>query len=64
MEPGIKLKINEWKAKSRKYFELAEKEQDVIGKKYYSSYATALVNCIDDISEVFGINNYEKKSRA
>jgi len=41
-----------WKARAARYFSLAEKETDPVGKKFYEASALALTNCSDDIENL------------
>ena len=37
--------INEWEKHAGKYFDLAERESDPLGQKFYQSSAMAYANC-------------------
>jgi len=40
---------SKWSEKAKKYYDLAKREKDELGKKYYTAYATAFSNCIKDL---------------
>lgn len=54
LPPELEETVEKWREQSARYFALSEKEENLIGKKYYTSYALALANCVFDILRAYG----------
>lgn len=59
-ESKIKLILTSWAKQAYRYYTLAESEVDPLGKKFYTSYAMALRNCINEIVNINSPNKLLK----
>ena len=55
LENELKELISTWSKKALKYYRLAEKENDPVGKKFYESSALSTANCVTDLKNLLGI---------
>lgn len=54
MQSDIGDIVSEWEKHAGKYFDLAEREQDPLGQKFYQSSAMAYANCATAIRHLMG----------
>ncbi len=53
-QSGLLKAVEGWETRAGRYFGLADKESDVLGRKFYETAAMTLANCAAEVRGILG----------